>query len=110
VQLRRAEALRGGYPVLCSVAEAARYPSHDRFISGSATAKPTNSSPRMNDALAVGFALAGEIAERRDPVLINDREHGTGVWTSLAHRPDLVALAPFTDIDRETWSIAGRGI
>ncbi|HEU0147076.1 MAG TPA: hypothetical protein VFR21_09405 [Bradyrhizobium sp.] len=74
-----------------------------------ARANPTASASFIRGDELVGFAVALRIAERRDPVLINDREHGTGVWTSLAHRPDLVALAPFTDIDRETWSIADEG-
>ncbi len=57
----------------------------------------------------IGFAVAMRIAERRDPVIINDRDHGAGVWTLLAQRPDLVALAQFADVDRGRWTIVDEG-
>jgi len=60
------------------------------------------------DELA-GFTVAVRIAERRDPVLVSDRDLGKGVWRTAPLQPDLLALAGFATDDRELWPVVEEG-
>jgi hypothetical protein len=62
----------------------------------------------QGDELA-GFTVAVRIAERRDPVLVSDRDRGKGVWRTAPPQPDLLALASFAGGDRELWPIVEEG-
>jgi hypothetical protein len=54
---------------------------------------------REIDALAIAMRMA----DRGEPRLIEDPEHGHGLWRNVAVPADLAALAEFASADPESW-------
>jgi hypothetical protein len=80
-----------------TLADARTPPPERRFMQG--------------DELA-GFAVATRIAERREPVLVEDQQLGKGVWTRRPIEPDLIAMAKFAALtreQREAWQLVEVG-
>ena len=62
----------------------------------------------QGDELA-GYTVAMRIAEQREPVLVEDRSLGRGIWTLRPPQTDLAALAKFVSEKPASWQVLEPG-